>query len=107
MDQKNSVSPLAYLQAIDPRTATAFSELRKAVVGYGPLDHATVELILTATFAARGNETGFKNHSRALLKAGVDKEKIRHAMLVTLGATLTIQEVVRALAWLDDVVAEV
>jgi hypothetical protein len=38
--------------------------------------------------------------------AGISREKIQHAILITLGATTALMRVTEAIRWLDDAEAE-
>jgi alkylhydroperoxidase/carboxymuconolactone decarboxylase family protein YurZ len=100
----NAKTPAAvdYLAGLCPDAATAHRKLRKAVLSAGPLDPHTCELIVLGGFVTARIESGFKAHARRLLKDGVSRDAIRHAVLVTLGATTSFPVAVEALRWLDE-----
>jgi hypothetical protein len=53
-----------------------------------------------------GGESSFKIHARRLLKEGVAVEALRQAVLVTLGASTTLAQVISGLRWIDAVLNE-
>ena len=87
-------------------TGQAFGALRKAVLGAGPLDGQTCELVVLGAFATTGEEASFKVHARRYLKDGGDATAIVHAVLATFGATTTFSQVTAALRWVEETVAE-
>ena len=97
---------LEYVRQFSADAAVAFQSLRKAVVGAGPLDLHTCELIVLGGLVSRGSEVSFKVHARRLLQDGVDIAALRQAVLVTLAASTTFSQMVDGLRWLDDVLAE-
>lgn len=98
------LTPVEYLRTIDAGSAEAFQALRKAVMGAGPLDHKTCELISLGALATARHEESFKVHARRLLKEGVEIAALRHAVLSTFAASTTFSEIVDALHWIDDLV---
>jgi 4-carboxymuconolactone decarboxylase len=98
-------TPVEYLRGIHAPSAEAFQALRKAVVASGPLDGRTVELIVLAGLVTAGSERSFRTHATRLLKDGVDPAAIRQAVLVTLGASASFNQVVTSLEWVDDLVS--
>ena len=103
MPASPGLTPVEYLNAISAPTAEAFQALRKAVLAAGPLDAHTCELIALGALVTTGNEASFKTHARRLLKEGVAADALRHAVLVTFGATTTFSQVSDGLHWVDDV----
>jgi alkylhydroperoxidase/carboxymuconolactone decarboxylase family protein YurZ len=97
------LTPVEYLTTISAPAAEAFQSLRKAVLAAGPLDPHTCELIALGALVTTGNEASFKTHARRLLKEGVSVAALRHAVLVTFGATTTFSLVSDGLHWIDDV----
>ena len=85
-----------------PRVQEAFMALRVAVNEAGPLPAETRELVVAATFAVLGMRGGFMTHGGRALEAGASPEELKHAVLVTLGATSTLARAVEALGWLDE-----
>ena len=100
------LSPLDYVKQFSADTGTAFQALRKAVLGSGPLDAHTCELIVLGALVTSGGESSFKIHARRLLKEGVAVEALRRAVLVTLGASTTLAQVIAGLRWIDAVQSE-
>lgn len=93
------------LKRVNAEAGDAFKLMRKALAS-GPLDEETRELILLSSFACAGFEPSFKVHALKARISGLSHEKIRHAILVTLGATTPLMRVTEAIRWLDEVEAE-
>lgn len=91
-----------YLSSVAPEVSKDFRALRASALKAGPLDSETLELILLTSFATVGMESAFKGHAKRSLTNGLAKEKVQHALVSTLGATLPMASVVEALRWLDD-----
>lgn len=91
------------LAALCPDAAAAHRALRKSVLGSGPLDAHTCELIVLGGFVTARIESGFKAHARRLLKEGVSKDILRQTVLVTLGATTSFPVAMEALRWVDEI----
>ena len=100
------LSPLDYVKQFSADTGAAFQALRKAVLSAGPLDAHTCELIVLGALVTSGGESSFKIHARRLLKEGVAVEALRQAVLVTLGASTTLAQVISGLRWIDAVLNE-
>ena len=100
------LSPLDYVKQFSADTGAAFQALRKAVLSSGPLDAHTCELIVLGALVTSGGESSFKIHARRLLKEGVAVEALRQAVLVTLGASTTLAQVISGLRWIDAVLNE-
>lgn len=98
--------PSDYLRTIHAPTADAFRELRTAVVGAGPLDFQTVELIMFGGFVTASFEPAIKAHAARIHGLGVSRDALRQAALVTFGATTTLVQVTRALRWIDEALDE-
>ena len=106
MSTGTPLSPLDYVKQFSADTGAAFQALRKAVLSSGPLDAPTCELIVLGALVTSGGESSFKIHARRLLKEGVAVEALRQAVLVTLGASTTLAEVISGLRWIDAVLSE-
>jgi alkylhydroperoxidase/carboxymuconolactone decarboxylase family protein YurZ len=106
MSTGTQLSPLDYVRQFSTDTGSAFQALRKAVLGSGPLDPHTCELIVLGALVTSGGEASFKVHARRLLKEGVAVEALRQAVLVTLGASTTLGQVISGLRWIDAVLSE-
>jgi alkylhydroperoxidase/carboxymuconolactone decarboxylase family protein YurZ len=106
MSNGTAHSPLDYVKQFSGDTGAAFQALRKAVFASGPLDAHTCELIVLGGLVTSGGEGSFKIHARRLVKEGVPVEALRQAVLVTLGASTTFNQVISGLRWIDAVVSE-
>ena len=106
MTDKPKMTPLEILAHHSADAGQAFGALRKAVLGAGPLDAHTCELVTLGALATTGEEGSFKVHARRLLRDGGDAKAIAHAVLVTFGATTTFSQAVSALRWVGEVAAE-
>jgi alkylhydroperoxidase/carboxymuconolactone decarboxylase family protein YurZ len=96
-------TPIEYLNQISSGAADAFQALRKAVLGAGPLDAHTCELIVLGALVTAGSEGSFKVHARRLLRDGVPVEALRQVVLVTFAASTTFAQMSNGLHWIDDV----
>jgi alkylhydroperoxidase/carboxymuconolactone decarboxylase family protein YurZ len=99
-------SAIDYVRGIHAGTADAFQKLRAAAVSSGPLDPHTVELIVLAGLVTAGSERSFRTHAMRLIKDDIDPAALRQAVLVTLGASASFNQVVAALEWIDDLLAQ-
>jgi alkylhydroperoxidase/carboxymuconolactone decarboxylase family protein YurZ len=97
--------PSEYLRKESPAAGKVFRNLRDSLLASGPLDAETCELIVISGLAAAGFEDSFKIHSRRLLDMGTPMSSLRHAVLITLGATTVAFQVARALQWLEELEA--
>lgn len=96
--------PSDVLRSIDASAADGFQALRVAVRDAGPIDEATRELVLLAAFTTSGNEVAVRAHTERALGLGVSEEALRHAVLLTLGASTTLIQTVNALKWVQETV---
>jgi alkylhydroperoxidase/carboxymuconolactone decarboxylase family protein YurZ len=103
MKRDEGVSPSGQLRRSNATVGSAFRSFRETARTAGPLDEQTVELILMAGFSAAGHQEPFKNHAMRALEAGVAKEALQQAVMVTLGATSVLPAVANALRWIDEV----
>lgn len=103
MKAREVVTPSGRLRKANPTVAAAFQTFRDTAKSAGPLDPATVELILLAGFSAVGQQEPFKNHASRALAAGMPKEALQQAVMVTLGSTSILPAVANALRWIDEV----
>lgn len=94
------------VRGVHAESAEAFQKLRAAVVKSGPLDAHTVELIVLGGLVTAGSERSFRTHALRLLKDEVDPAALRQAVLVTLGASASFNQVVSALEWTDDLLSQ-
>jgi len=99
--------PSARLKEWSPGTGKAFREMRDAMEADGPLDKEARELVMLTGFAVLGFEMPFKIHAVRSLKAGIAKDAIKQAVLLTIGAHISMFEGTRALSWLEEAAAEV
>ena len=98
--------PSEYLLRESADVGAAFRALRNGLLASGPLDAATCELIVVAGLATAGFEDSFKIHATRLLESDTPAAAIRHAVMVTLGASSTVFQVARALQWVDELEGE-
>ena len=99
-------SAMDQVRGVAPAPADAFKTLRAALVNAGPLDRHTVELIVLGGLVTTGGARSFRTHALRLLDDGMDPSALQHAVLVTLGASSTLDQVATALAWIDDLVSD-
>ncbi len=97
-----SLSPLDYLKHFSGDAGNAFQALRKGVMAAGPLDAHTFELISLGGLVTSGGEQSFRTHGRRLLRDGVPAAALRQAVLVTLGASTTFNQVIEGLKWIEQ-----
>jgi alkylhydroperoxidase/carboxymuconolactone decarboxylase family protein YurZ len=102
VSEPGPLTPLDYLKQISSETGDAFQALRKAVMTAGPLDARTCELIALGALVTSGGEQSFKTHARRLLRAGVPVASLRQAVLVTLGASTTLNQALNGLRWIEQ-----
>lgn len=102
----DSPAPLDYLKQISLEAGNAFQALRKAVLGSGPLDTHTCELIALGGLVTAGSEQSFKTHARRLLRDDVPAAALRQAVLVTLGASTTFSQAIDGLKWIEQLERE-
>lgn len=88
--------PADVLAAANPAAATAFAELRRAAEA-GPLDQATVELVVIGGLASVGQLGSLAVHVRRAAQLGVVQEAINQAIVCTLAASAGFNDVVAAL----------
>ena len=103
----SSASSMEYLVSRYPEVGVSFRDgVRKAVDGAGPLSAVERELVMVGAYTAARQPRAFKLHCRRALSAGAAAEQVRHAVLLTLGASATLEMVVDALRWTDEVLAD-
>jgi len=83
----------------------AYEALGNAVHNAGPLDDKTRALIKLAISTGAKMEGAVHSHVRKALKAGVSKEEIRHAVLLSL-PTIGLPSMMAALSWADDILGD-
>ena len=88
--------PAEVLAAVNPAAAEAFAELRRAVEA-GPLDQATVELIVIGALASGGQLTSLTVHAKRAATLGIPQAAVNQAIVSTLGASALFNDVVAAL----------
>ena len=102
---KEDILPSGRLREASELTGKAWQIFRDAARDCGPLDRATIELIIIAGFATGGHQEPFKNHVRRALQANVSKGTLQQVVIATLGATAVLPNVANALRWIDEVEA--
>jgi len=88
-----------------PRFISAVEELGKVIRQEGPLDEKTAQLVQLAGAAAVGSEGGVHSHARRAVKAGVEPEQMRHAIIL-LTSTIGFPRVSAALSWVQDIIGD-
>jgi alkylhydroperoxidase/carboxymuconolactone decarboxylase family protein YurZ len=84
-----------------PEVADAFQAMRKSLAQSGPLPPHIQELIVCGAFVVNNQQGSFMTHGRRALDGGATPEMLRHAVLVTLGASATFSQVTAGLSWAD------
>jgi alkylhydroperoxidase/carboxymuconolactone decarboxylase family protein YurZ len=103
----DALTSMEYLLREHPGVATAFRDgVRAAVDAAGELAPRERELIMLGAYTAARQPRAFAVHCRRALQAGAERGQVHHAVLLTLGASATLEMVVDALQWADEVVAE-
>jgi alkylhydroperoxidase/carboxymuconolactone decarboxylase family protein YurZ len=95
------------LAAADEPTKAAFQALRRAAEASGPLDQATVELVLIGALCAVEAWESLETHLRRAAQLGVTPQATRQAVLATLAAATGLNSVVEGLRLVDKVAADV
>lgn len=103
MGDEGYITPSGQLRKSNAKIGDAFKVFRDAARTEGPLDIATVELILMAGFSVAGHQEPFKNHATRAMKTGVKKEVLQQVVMLTLGATSVLAAVANSLRWIDEV----
>jgi alkylhydroperoxidase/carboxymuconolactone decarboxylase family protein YurZ len=104
--KQQDIRPSERLRNANDEVGRTFKKFRDLARASGPLDLATIELIMIAGFATGGHQEPFKNHVRKALKSGMDKAVLQQVVMATLGATAVLPTVSNALRWIDEVEAE-
>ena len=102
---KEDILPSERLREASELAGKAWQIFRDAARDCGPLDRATIELIMIAGFATGAHQEPFKNHVRRALQANVSKGTLQQVVIATLGATAVLPNVANALRWIDEVEA--
>jgi AhpD family alkylhydroperoxidase len=85
-----------------PAVYDAYRKLGETVKAVGPLDKKTRELVRLAIAIGARHEGAVHSHTRRALEAGVSKEEIRHAVLLSV-TTVGFPNMMAAMSWVDDV----
>jgi alkylhydroperoxidase/carboxymuconolactone decarboxylase family protein YurZ len=88
-----------------PRVGDAYRELGDAVAEAGPLDAKTRALIKLGFCIGANMEGAAHSQARKALEAGATPEELRHAALQAT-TTLGFPNMMRAMAWVEDVLAK-
>lgn len=107
MTARATPSSHEYLARRHPHVSEAFFDhLRPALEASGSLDKKTKELVMLAGYVVAGQPRAFSVHLRRALQAGADADQVRQTVLLTLGASATLEQVVNALWWVDQEFSE-
>lgn len=85
-----------------PDVAKSYEEMGNAVHKAGPLDEKTRALVKIAISTGARLEGAVHSHVRKAISAGVTKEEMRHAVLLSL-PTIGLPSMMAALGWVDDI----
>ena len=85
-----------------PDVAKAYEEIGIAVHKAGPLDEKTRALVKIAISTGARLEGAVHSHVRKAIKAGVTKEEMQHAVLLSL-PTIGLPSMMASLSWIDDI----
>lgn len=88
-----------------PQVAEAYENLGEAVHNAGPLDEKTRALIKLAISTGARMEGAVHSHTRKALKAGANREEIRHVALLST-PTIGFPNMMAALSWIDEILDE-
>lgn len=88
-----------------PDIATAYDQLGRAVSEAGPLDTKQIALVKVGISAGARMQGALRSHARKALSAGLTKEEIKHAILLTT-PTIGFPNMMAALSCLDDLAVE-
>jgi alkylhydroperoxidase/carboxymuconolactone decarboxylase family protein YurZ len=88
--------PAEVLAGANPAAAEAFASLRRAAES-GPLDAATVELIVVGSLASVAQLSSLAVHVKRAATLGVTLEQLNQAIVSTLAASAGFNDVVAAL----------
>lgn len=98
---QDQISSSSYLSQMNPTVGSLYSAMRAQISADCGLDPLTQDLIVITAYAVRRMDLPFQNHCAAMLARGVAPETIRVALLLTLGASLPVGDVVHASRLLD------
>lgn len=87
-----------------PKVWAAYEQLGEAAAEGGPLDAKTRRLIKLALAIGCSSEGAVHSHVRRAVSEGVKPEEMRHVMLLAI-TTLGLPATVKAMTWIDDIVA--
>jgi len=85
-----------------PDVAKSYEEMGNAAHKAGPLDEKTRALVKIAISTGARLEGAVHSHVRKAINAGVTKEEMRHAVLLSL-PTIGLPSMMAALGWVDDI----
>jgi alkylhydroperoxidase/carboxymuconolactone decarboxylase family protein YurZ len=107
MTTKSGKLPGRYLQFQEahPQIFQAYEQLGKAATVAGPLNQKEIALVKLALAAGARLEGAVHSHCRRALEAGLTKEEIRHAVLLSV-TTMGFPSMMATLSWVDDIIEE-
>ncbi|KXK13805.1 MAG: alkylhydroperoxidase [Chloroflexi bacterium OLB15] len=99
--------PSSYLKfrELYPEIAKAYDALGDAVHTAGPLDERTRQIVKLSLAISAGLEGAAHSHTRRALQLNITPEEIRQVVLLAM-PTLGFPATMRALSWVEDVLAE-
>lgn len=98
-------APYANIRERYPNLVTAYDALGDAAYEAGPLDPKQQRLVKLALAIGAGLEGAVHSHARRALEAGVSADALRHTALLAT-TTLGFPAMVRAMTWIEDVLAK-
>lgn len=87
-----------------PTLWAAYAELGRACAEAGPIAVADQRLLKLALAIGANSEGAVHSHARRALAEGHDRNALRHVALLAI-PTLGFPAAMRALSWIDDVLA--
>jgi alkylhydroperoxidase/carboxymuconolactone decarboxylase family protein YurZ len=88
-----------------PKVWAAYEHLGEAVAESGPLDAKIRRLVKLALAIGCSSEGAVHSHVRRAIAEGVKPDELRHVMLLAI-PTLGLPAAVKALTWIDDIIAD-
>ena len=88
-----------------PKIWAAYEHLGAAVAEGGPLDAKTRRLVKVALAIGCSSEGAVHSHVRRAVSEGVKADELRHVMLLAI-PTLGLPAAVKALTWINDIIAD-
>lgn len=100
-------APKRFLRFMEenPAVGKAYDELGEAIAASGPLDPQQMALVKIGISAGAKMEGALRSHVRKALECGVNREEIKHAVILTT-TTVGFPNMMAALSWIDDLITD-